>query len=101
VSSHVRTDPSLFVRFPLLDRPGESVLIWTTTPWTLPANVAAAVNPNAEYGLRETGEGVAVARYPDERFARRVRGEELVGLRYRGPFDELGPGGEVEHRVIP
>ena len=96
-----RSDPSLFVRFPLLDRPDESVLIWTTTPWTLPANVAAAVNPDAEYGLRETGEWVAVARYPDERFVRRVRGEELVGLRYRGPFDELGPGGEVEHRVIP
>jgi isoleucyl-tRNA synthetase len=44
---------------------------------------------------------VAVARYPDERFERVVRGAELVGLRYRGPFDDLGPGSEVEHRVIP
>ena len=52
------TDPSLFVRFPLLDRPGESLVVWTTTPWTLPANVAAAVKPDAEYGLRETGEWV-------------------------------------------
>ena len=96
-----RSDPSLYVRFPLLEHPGESVVIWTTTPWTLPANVAAAVKPDAEYGLRENGEWVAVARYPDERFVRRVPGAELVGLRYRGPFDELGPGGEVEHRVIP
>ena len=96
-----RTDPSLFVRFPLLDHPGESVVIWTTTPWTLPANVAAAVKPDAEYGLRENGEWVAVARYPDESFTRRVRGEELVGLRYEGPFDDLGPGSEVDHRVIP
>ncbi|HEY8237379.1 MAG TPA: class I tRNA ligase family protein, partial [Gaiellaceae bacterium] len=40
-----RADPSLFVRLPLVDRPGESLVIWTTTPWTLPANVAAAVNP--------------------------------------------------------
>ncbi len=96
-----RSDPSLYVRFPLLDREGESLVIWTTTPWTLPANVAAAVEPDAEYGLRESGEWVAVARYPEERFVRRVPGEELVGLRYRGPFDELGPGGEVEHRVIP
>ena len=47
-----KSDPSLFVRFPLLDRPGESVVVWTTTPWTLPANVAAAVNPEGEYGLR-------------------------------------------------
>jgi isoleucyl-tRNA synthetase len=96
-----KSDPSLFVRFPLLDRPGEAVVIWTTTPWTLPANVAAAVHPGAEYGLRENGEWVAVARYPDERFERRVRGEELVGLRYRGPFDELPAVAEVEHRVVP
>ena len=96
-----RSDPSLYVRFPLLERPGESVVIWTTTPWTLPANVAAAVHPGAEYGLRETGEWVAVARYPDERFARLARGSELVGLRYRGPFDDLGPGAEVDHRVVP
>ena len=65
-----RTDPSLFVRFPLLDQPGESLVIWTTTPWTLPANVAAAVKPDAEYGRRENGEWVAAARYPDEAFAR-------------------------------
>jgi isoleucyl-tRNA synthetase len=96
-----RSDPSLFVRFPLLDRPQESLVVWTTTPWTLPANVAAAVKPDAEYGRRESGEWVAVARYPDERFDHRLTGEELVGLRYRGPFDDLGPGGEVEHRVIP
>jgi isoleucyl-tRNA synthetase len=96
-----RSDPSLFVRFPLVDRRGESIVVWTTTPWTLPANVAAAVKPDAEYGLRENGEWVAVARYPTERFARVVPGAELVGLRYDGPFDDLGPGSEVEHRVIP
>src|SRR5574340_836255 len=96
-----RSDPSLFVRFPLRDHPGESIVVWTTTPWTLPANVAAAVRPDAEYGLRENGEWVAVARHPDEAFTRVVNGAELVGLRYEGPFDDLGPGGEVEHRVIP
>ena len=96
-----RSDPSLFVRFPLLERRGEAIVIWTTTPWTLPANVAAAVKPDAEYGLRENGEWVAVARYPDETFARVVPGSELVGLRYQGPFDDLGPGSEVEHKVIP
>jgi isoleucyl-tRNA synthetase len=96
-----RIDPSLFVRFPLLDDSGESLVIWTTTPWTLPANVAAAVKEDAEYGLRENGEWVAVARYPEESFVRTVPGSELVGRRYRGAFDDLGPGGEVEHRVIP
>src|SRR6266511_1379947 len=41
--------PSLFVRFPLKGRNGEALVIWTTTPWTLPANVAAAVRPDVEY----------------------------------------------------
>src|SRR5881398_1410658 len=67
-----RLDPSLFVRFPLLDRKGESLVIWTTTPWTLPANVAAAVKPDAEYGRRADGEWVAVARYPDEELEERA-----------------------------
>ena len=96
-----RADPSLSVRFPLLDRPGQSVVIWTTTPWTLPANVAAAVHPDEEYGRRENGEWVAVKRFPDDTYLERVTGSELVGLRYRGPFDDLGPGSQVEHRVIP
>jgi isoleucyl-tRNA synthetase len=96
-----RADPSLFVRFPLLERPHESLVVWTTTPWTVPANVAAAVKPDAEYGLRENGEWVAVERYPDDEFTQRRRGEELVGWRYSAPFDEVGPGRGVEHRVIP
>jgi isoleucyl-tRNA synthetase len=96
-----RSDPSLFVRFPFVERPGESLVVWCTQPWTLPANVAAAVKPDAEYGRRENGEWVATARYPDERFDRLALGEELVGVRYRGPFDDLGPGADVDHRVIP
>ena len=96
-----RADPSLYVRFPLLDRPGESLVVWTTTPWTLPANVAAAVRPDAEYGKRLNGEWVMAPRYPDERFEETKRGEELVGWRYEGPFDDLKPGSAVEHRVIP
>ena len=65
-----RADPSLFVRFPLLDRPGESVVVWTTTPWTLPANVAAAVHPDEEYGRRENGEWVAASLFPKRRLRR-------------------------------
>src|SRR5437762_6566944 len=95
-----RADPSLFVRFPLLDRRGESLVIWTTTPWTLPANVAAAVNPEADYGRRSSGEWVAVARYPDDTFEETLPGSELVGWRYEGPFDMLPAADGVEHRVI-
>ncbi len=95
------THPSLFVRFPLHGRDGESLVVWTTTPWTLPANVAAAVKPDAEYGLRPSGDWVAVERYPDDEYVRRVRGEELVGLTYDGPFDDLPAQAGIAHRVIP
>ena len=96
-----KLDPSLYVRLPLLDRPGEALVVWTTTPWTLPANVAAAVKPDADYGLRDGREWVAVALDPGGSFTRVVRGDELVGLRYRGPFDDLPAASGIEHRVIP
>jgi isoleucyl-tRNA synthetase len=54
---------SVFVRFPLTDRPGEYLLIWTTTPWTLTSNVAAAVNPELTYlRVRLKGEVYYVAK---------------------------------------
>ncbi len=93
--------PSLYVRFPLKGRDGEALSVWTTTPWTLPANVAAAVNPTADYGLRESGDWVATARYPEETFVRSALGGELVGLEYEGPFDHLPAQQGVVHRVIP
>ncbi|EFN83482.1 isoleucine--tRNA ligase, cytoplasmic [Harpegnathos saltator] len=43
------TDPSVIVAFPLLDEPGVSILAWTTTPWTLPSNLALCANPTFEY----------------------------------------------------
>ena len=91
--------PSLYLRFPLAGK-AESLAVWTTTPWTLPANVAAAVNPEAEYGLFE-GEWWALARRPEETPERVVRGAELVGLEYEGPFDHLPAQQGVVHRVIP
>jgi isoleucyl-tRNA synthetase len=92
--------PSLYVRFPLRGGDGQALVVWTTTPWTLPANVAAAVKPDAEYGLYGR-EWWAVARRPDESPSRVVRGEELVGLEYRAPFDELPAQEGIAHRVIP
>ena len=103
-----RSDPSLYVRLPLLDDDGEALVVWTTTPWTLPANVAAAVDPEAEYVKLSTADGllwVAEARLPELPFGGEVvakaKGEELVGKRYEGPYDHLAAAEEVEHRVIP
>ncbi len=54
------TDPSVYVRIPLVDDPSISLLVWTTTPWTLPGNVAVAVHPEINYAVvqREIKNGV-------------------------------------------
>ena len=92
--------PSLFVRLPLKGREDEALVVWTTTPWTLPANVAAAVKPDAEYGLTEDGQWLLAERIEGSP-VRTVRGAELVGLEYTGPFDDLPAQQGVVHRVIP
>jgi isoleucyl-tRNA synthetase len=103
-----RSDPSLYVRFPLLDAEGEALVVWTTTPWTLPANVAAAVDPEANYVKLSTADGflwVAQDRLAELPFqgetVETVKGAELVGRRYEGPYDHLPAVEGVEHRVIP
>jgi isoleucyl-tRNA synthetase len=90
--------PSLFVRFPLKEREREALVVWTTTPWTLPANVAAAVKPDSEYGLRD---GLWMLAKEDGGYERVVKGEELVGLEYEGPYDALPAVQGIAHRVIP
>ena len=92
--------PSLYVRFPLRGHPGEALAVWTTTPWTLPANVAAAVKPDGEYVLVD-GQWWLSDRKPDANATRTARGEELVGLEYDSPFDFLPAQEGVVHRVIP
>ncbi|WP_208027984.1 isoleucine--tRNA ligase [Rhabdothermincola sediminis] len=89
-------DPSVYVRFPLVDRDAD-LLVWTTTPWTLISNVAAAVGPDIDYvRVRDQGGGrdlvMAAARAPeDAEVLERWRGHDLVGWSYRRPFDLLEP----------
>ncbi|HEY7436896.1 MAG TPA: isoleucine--tRNA ligase, partial [Methylomirabilota bacterium] len=103
-----RTHESVTVALPLRDRPDHRLLVWTTTPWTLPANVAVAVHPQLDYAeCAGTGTVYYVAaalagHYPAVGPPRRtVKGAELVGLRYVGPFDELPVQRGVDHRVVP
>lgn len=106
--------PGFFVTFPLIDRDGESLLIWTTTPWTLAANVAAAVNVDHDYVkvCNTTPDGVERVLWlganrlhvldGEHEVLERVRGASMVGWRYVGPFDEL-PAQSVAkdlHRVV-
>ena len=101
---------SLTIRLPITS-PGhevEDLLVWTTTPWTLSSNVAAAVHPGLTYLLVEGSDGRRwwVSRGSHERVApgawvvREAPGSELVGLTYAGPFDELPIQAGVEHRVV-
>ncbi|OGE14333.1 isoleucine--tRNA ligase [Candidatus Curtissbacteria bacterium RIFOXYB12_FULL_40_6] len=83
------------------------LLVWTTTPWTLPSNVAIAVNPELEYGLWTIdGESVILAVQRariigiNQKSQKKFKGSELVGLPYQGVFDELPALNGVEHRVI-
>jgi len=70
-------DPSVFVRLPLCDDPDTSLLVWTTTPWTLPSNSFAAVNPDVDYAVVEDGgHRLVVAEALREALAEKV-GREL------------------------
>ena len=93
-----RTDPSVTVRFKL--ETGEWILAWTTTPWTLPSNLAVAVGPDITYVTVETDDGeryiLAEQRLPayekELAGARKLNsfgGNELLGRRYRPLFDYL------------
>ena len=96
-------DPSVYVKFPLLDENGErerwSLLVWTTTPWTLPSNQFVAVHPDLMYAHvidEQTGEElIAATELIDQISAKTkrkliyqsdVRGRNLVGDRYIPPF---------------
>lgn len=92
-------DPSVFVRFPLKGEENTALLVWTTTPWTLPSNQFAAVHPELEYATvedAETGERLIVAAALVETVASKAkreltvvatcRGDELVGRTYEPPF---------------
>ncbi len=121
-------DPSVFVTFPLVDHAGTSLVVWTTTPWTLPSNMYAAVHPDVDYAIcvdAKANEKLVVADALVDALAEKskrewvkervVKGSELVGLRYRPPMDYyssrlssdigvLAHGGSRQHlywRVVP
>ncbi|MGE3798017.1 MAG: isoleucine--tRNA ligase, partial [Thermomicrobiales bacterium] len=104
-----RSHLSLTVALPLVDRPNEALLVWTTTPWTLAANVAAAVHPELTYAAVSLGDktyyvaeaAVSNVIRGDHEITRTLPGSELVGLTYEGPFDSLPANSEVRHRVVP
>ena len=93
-------DPSVYVALRLVDEPDTSLLVWTTTPWTLPANQYVAVRPEFDYvQVRARDRSLVLAAALVETLerklgeplpvARRFKGEELIGLRYHPPFEHF------------
>ena len=109
-SYQMDTDPSLFVYFKLEDE-DEYLLAWTTTPWTLPANMVVAVNQDVDYSLVAYGDkkfyiaSDAVERVmTDEKhqpleysIVKTIKGSELVGKRFEPLFENRGPNA---HKVL-
>lgn len=106
-SYKMRQDPAVTVTMPLVDTPGHplgaalagvNALIWTTTPWTLPSNLAIAVNPDVTYAVVRAADGERylladnlVAGYAKELGDYEIEhtyvGQELAGLGYQPPYD--------------
>tara|TARA_B110000285_G_C15128541_1_gene621916 strand:+ start:77 stop:982 length:906 start_codon:yes stop_codon:yes gene_type:complete len=109
-------DPAVFVTFPLVDEPATSLVAWTTTPWTLPSNLAVAVNPEFTYlKIHDTEKDkvylVAEPRLKDvlkqckiktHKVLEKLKGKDLVGKAYTPLFDYFKSKAEDGcFRVIP
>ena len=101
-------DVTAYVAFPLADIPNRSLLAWTTTPWTLPANTALAVNPKLTYVVVQQGEqqyvlaeGRLSVLSGDYTHVETVLGEQLLGLGYIPPFKDVLSGEGLKHTVVP
>ncbi len=111
-----RQDPAVTVAFPLTAPgtpfDGAQALAWTTTPWTLPSNLALAVGPDLDYAvvcsparpgetfvLAEARVGAYARELPDAQVLHRLKGAELLGARYTPPFDFF-VGRDNAHQVL-
>ncbi|MFV8751794.1 isoleucine--tRNA ligase [Nannocystaceae bacterium ST9] len=110
----LRDDPSITIRFRIAGTSNESLWAWTTTPWTLPSNLALAVHPEVEYvkvRVLATGElaWIEPGRLADYQARKQIgetelverrKGRELVGIRYEPLFPFFAQHADVAFRVV-
>lgn len=109
---------SVYFRLPIEGRKNEYLLVWTTTPWTIPANIAVAVDEKFDYVLVESNDqkqywvvkelSKTIFEKDFIKVVKTVKGKELVGLKYKSAFDDLEVVSKVAeknsksfHTVIP
>jgi isoleucyl-tRNA synthetase len=100
VEYYEKQDPSIYVKFPLVNQRDTHLVIWTTTPWTLPANMGVMVGEDYEYVFYQVGdETYIIAKDLVEDFenitqlkgtvVKSVKGKELLGLEYVSPYGKI------------
>ncbi len=102
------TEDSVYVAFKLKDKKGEYVLAWTTTPWTLPGNVALAVGDKIDYVQVELPDGDKLIIGKDRlkvlsgkyKIVKKLKGKDLVGLKYEPLYDVKETQNENSHQII-
>ncbi|MGI6482923.1 MAG: isoleucine--tRNA ligase [Methanobacterium sp.] len=107
-----KEDPSIYVKFPLKGKKKEFILVWTTTPWTLPANLAVCVHPDFDYVYVKSeaseevyllAEALVESTFPDQEYQilKRVKGSDLEGIEYEHPLPgEIPFHKNFEHRIL-
>ncbi len=95
------TDPSIFVKFPVKNSKNEFLLIWTTTPWTLPGNTGIMANPSADYVKVNAGGQLIILAEPrlhavmetagiiDYQVIEKFKGKQLLGVEYEHPLSDI------------
>ena len=101
------THDSVYIRYPVKGRKNEYLLVWTTTPWTLPGNVAVALDEGRDYVVSEKdGNTYFLNEYAAKKLGlkviKKIKGKDLVGLIYESPFDELEhPVVATDEKILP
>ena len=101
-------EESVYIAFKLKDKKNEYILAWTTTPWTLPGNVALAVGPKINYVKVELSDGDKLILGKDKlsllkgnyKIIEKLKGKDLVGLKYEPLYDIPETQNEKSHQVI-
>ena len=101
------THTAVYIKLPIKNKKNEFILVWTTTPWTLTANIALAVNPDFIYvkvkhndEFYYLSEKLVHKLFHNPEIIGKVKGKDLVNLEYQSPFDYLPAQTNIKHKIV-